>query len=668
MKLKIGGKLMLAGSAIVVIPFALMGIIVSIKAQSGITKLVGDQLVSLTRSMTDYTESKIEGDLRTSLALAASVDVVDGVEAANRGGSATTKMISELSTRLASLSESDQYNSAYSGIIVMGATGVICSASKANYIGVNVAERDYFKASLEGKPFVSQMLINKVTNEATVAISAPVNGPSGKPIGSCAVFMKTAAITDEMAKFTLGKTGYIWVVDRAGLVVLHPDKQVALKVNVAQTDGMASVARNALADKTGIESYLYKGSRKTCAYAPVPSIGWKVLATIPENEFLATANAIRDLIVVVAIVAIVLAITLLYFLSRSISIPLKRGAVFAGAVADGDLTVVVKGDMIARGDELGDLARALNKMSQGLIRIVGDIHAASSNVAQGSEEISSTAQSMSQGATEQAASAEEVSSSVEEMAATIRQNADNALATEGIATKAVKDAEEGSTAVSASVAAMGEIAERISIIEEIARQTNLLALNAAIEAARAGESGKGFAVVASEVRKLAERSQKAASEITGLSKSTVELSQNAGKIIEAIVPDIKKTADLVQEIASASREQSAGVEQIGKAMIQLDTVIQQNASGSEEMAAMAEELSGQSQQLAATIGFFKLAEDSSAARRGMDHAGNPAAATLPAPAAPKPGRIETAPKTPVKAITRAIAPAGKAADSEFESF
>jgi methyl-accepting chemotaxis protein len=192
------------------------------------------------------------------------------------------------------------------------------------------------------------------------------------------------------------------------------------------------------------------------------------------------------------------------------------------------------------------------------------------------------------------------------MDATIKQNSDNASATEGIAAKSARDAEEGSRVVSASVSAMGEIAGKISIIEEIARQTNLLALNAAIEAARAGESGKGFAVVASEVRKLAERSQKASAEITNLSKTTVDMSQEAGRIISAIVPDIRKTSELVQEIASASREQSSGADQIGKAMVQLDTVIQQNASASEEMAAMAEELSGQAQQLSTAIAFFKL--------------------------------------------------------------
>ncbi|KKL21754.1 hypothetical protein LCGC14_2442270, partial [marine sediment metagenome] len=187
----------------------------------------------------------------------------------------------------------------------------------------------------------------------------------------------------------------------------------------------------------------------------------------------------------------------------------------------------------------------------------------------------------------------------------IKQNSDNALQTEKISQKASQDAQEGGQAVTEAVNAMNDIAKKISIIEEIARQTNLLALNAAIEAARAGEHGKGFAVVASEVRKLAERSQSAAGEISELSSSSVEVAERAGELITQLVPDIQKTADLVQEISAASAEQTSGAEQINKAIAQLDQVIQQNASASEEMAATSEELNSQADQLQSTISFFK---------------------------------------------------------------
>jgi len=291
------------------------------------------------------------------------------------------------------------------------------------------------------------------------------------------------------------------------------------------------------------------------------------------------------------------------FISRIISNPLRQGVDFAKAVAAGDLSQTIK---LEQKDEIGQLATALNDMVAKLGGIVTDIQAAAGNVASGSQELSATAQQMSQGATEQAASAEEVSSSMEEMSSNIKQNTDNALQTEKIAVKSAADAREGGKAVTETVSAMKEIATKISIIEEIARQTNLLALNAAIEAARAGEHGKGFAVVASEVRKLAERSQAAAGEISTLSARSVQIAEKAGEMLDKMVPDIQRTAELVQEISASSKEQDTGADQINKAIQQLDKVIQQNAGASEEMASTSEELSGQAEQLQETIAFFRI--------------------------------------------------------------
>ena len=614
MKLKIGGRLMVAGAAIVVIPFAVMGIIVSTQATSGITALVSGQLTNLTASMADYADNTFSDYMHASMALASSPDVASSIEASNQADASSARLATALSSRLVKLNKTKEYASSFVSLNVINAKGKVIASSESSALGLDLSTREYTTKALAGETFINQMVISKSTGLATVVIAAPVRDNADKVIGLCTTSMNTATVTDEMAKLALGKTGYIWVIDRDGLVVLHPDKDIALKLNITQMAGAEELAKAALADQTGIKAYTYKGSRKIAGYAPVPSIGWKVIATMPQSEFLATADSIRDLIIVIALVAMICALVALYLLSRSISVSITACVKYADLLASGDLSNPVQAKFINRSDEIGDLAKAFKGMVDSISAVVGGVQGATSNVAQGSEQISSTAQSMSQGATEQAASGEEVSSSVEEMAATIKQNSDNAQATEGIAAKTAKDAEEGSKAVSESVAAMGQIAGKISIISEIARQTNMLALNAAIEAARAGEAGKGFAVVASEVRKLAERSQIAAGEITGLSEHTVQISQRAGEIIKAIVPDIRKTAELVQEIASASREQNTGVEQIGKAMIQLDTVIQQNASASEEMAAMAEELSGQSQQLASSISFFKLNANDAAAK------------------------------------------------------
>jgi methyl-accepting chemotaxis protein len=342
-----------------------------------------------------------------------------------------------------------------------------------------------------------------------------------------------------------------------------------------------------------------------------------------------TALAESSTLLMYLALAIGAAIALLFgvLLSRSITKPLAKAVASADLVSKGNLVEDIDSSFLRRKDEIGDLGKALDHMTISLRSLVGGVLSSVANVSSGSQQMSSTAQQLSQGAAEQAASTEEISSSMEEIAGTIKQVTDNAIQTESIGRKAAKSAEEGAASVLKAVGAMKEIATRITIIEEIARQTNLLALNAAIEAARAGEAGKGFAVVAGEVRKLAERSQGAASEISRLSLETTGLAEEAGSKISMLVPEILKTSDLVAEISASSKEESAGADQVVTGINQLDTVVQQNASASEEMASMAEELSGQAAQLADTVSFFKV-------EREYAEASEPEAAT----AAPSRGR------------------------------
>ncbi|OYT87947.1 MAG: chemotaxis protein [Burkholderiales bacterium PBB3] len=279
--------------------------------------------------------------------------------------------------------------------------------------------------------------------------------------------------------------------------------------------------------------------------------------------------------------------------------------------AEGDLTHRITRDYAGLFGQVKDNA---NATAENLTRVLGEVRAAADALTGAANQVSATAQSLSQAASEQAASVEETTSQIDVMSASISQNSDNAKVTDGMATKASKEAADGGSAVSQTVVAMKQIAAKIGIVDDIAYQTNLLALNAAIEAARAGEHGKGFAVVAAEVRKLAERSQEAAKEIGELAGNSVSTAESAGKLLDAIVPNIQKTSELVQEIAAASAEQSESVVQIGGAMGQLSKATQQNASASEELAATSEELTGQAEQLQQSVAFFKTGDEAPVVR------------------------------------------------------
>ncbi len=301
----------------------------------------------------------------------------------------------------------------------------------------------------------------------------------------------------------------------------------------------------------------------------------------------------------------IIALGLLWFATRTITRPIVRAVGIAEQLAQGRLNIDIA---VTSSDEIGQLQRAMQLMMTTLSGFAASIKNAADNVASGSQAMSSSAGEMSQGASAQAASAEEASSSMEQMAANIRQNADNALQTEKIAVKVVEDAQQGGKAITEVVKSMQEIAQKIGIIDDIANQTRLLSLNATIEAARAQEHGKGFAVVAAEVRALAERSQEAAEAINGLANSSVAIVKKAANMFVTMIPDIRKTAELVQEISAASNEQSSGTAQINRAIQQLDQVTQQNSATSEELAATTEELAAQAEQLQHTIEFFKVEE------------------------------------------------------------
>jgi methyl-accepting chemotaxis protein len=421
--------------------------------------------------------------------------------------------------------------------------------------------------------------------------------------------MDKAATPEEQTKLTQFRASWSHFLDIHGKV-----SQATLENGNAEATKLAGGKGRQLADAAGtILDFIVDKNVKEMATAKENS----------DKVYASARNLLLGFLTAAILVGVVTTIWLLSYIIKA----LNRATQLAKAVAEGDLTQTAE---ITNKDEIGLTLESLNEMVKNLRNVVSDVSKAADNVSSGSQEMSATAQQLSQGASEQAASAEETTSSMEEMTSSIQQNADNAKQTDKLSSKAADDAKISGDAVSQTVKAMKEIAEKINIIEEIARKTDLLALNAAVEAARAGEHGKGFAVVASEVRKLAERSQGAAAEITKLATSGVNVASGAGEMLTKLVPDIRKTAELVQEINAASAEQNTGAAQINKAIQQLDQVIQQNASASEEMASTAEELSSQAEQLQSTISFFKMDDASRKRTMTSTASSHPVKAATPA--------------------------------------